>query len=874
MNEFAAENERLSRRFLPWLLLLFFASGLAALIYEIVWLQLLELVIGSSGISVGVLLGAFMGGMCLGSLLLPRWISPKVHPLRVYAFLELGIGIIGIAVLFGMPLVAELYASLHWHGVMARALLASVCLIPPTMLMGATLPAAARFVESTPKGISWMGFFYGGNIAGAVAGSLLTGFFLLRIYDMPTATFVACTINIIAAVAALILASKSSHRPVLADAEQPSIRGPRISGLVYLTIALSGLGALGAEVVWTRLLSLLMGATVYSFSIILAVFLFGLGLGSSAGSLLARISSKPKMLLGICQMLLAGAIGWAAFMISRSLPYWPINPSLYTSEYGPWFVFQIDLLRTAWTVLPSTLFWGASFPLAIAAIASENRDPGRLVGGVYAANTIGSILGALAFSLLIIPRLGTQWAERILIIVAACAALAALVSFALEKLFRESDDQKIRAGFSFPGFAGTLAALIAIAILIVSVTNIPWVAIAWGRYSATYMAQSWPEMIGENEKTPKGNNSSNWYCTYVGEGMNVSVAVTKSAAGARYFHGAGKVQASSQAQDMRLQRMLGHLSALACSSPRKVENVLVIACGAGVTAGSFVPYPNIKKIVICDIEPLVPKTVAPMFGKENYHIVDGITSNNPHIVNGKEVTVVYDDGRHYIRTLPDDVKFDVITSDPIDPWVKGSAALNTVEFYEMCKKHLKPGGVMSLWAPLYESNMSSAKSMFATFFQVFPNGMLFSNDVHLEGYDAVLLGGVQPSRFDLEALNQMLEESSYLPVKQSLLDVGFGTGNDNFSSLDRNVTIDLFATYAAKASDLQKWTADAQINRDKNLRLQYLAGMWFNSYVSTSILQSILQNYRFPDEVFVGSNAYVEMMKQTMANAGRRENNP
>jgi spermidine synthase len=870
MNEFSVENGRLSRRFLPWLLLLFFASGFAALIYEIVWLQLLELVIGSSGISVGVLLGAFMGGMCLGSLLLPRWISPKVHPLRVYAFLELGIGIIGIAVLFGMPLAAELYARLHWHGVMARALLASICLIPPTMLMGATLPAAARFVESTPKGVSWMGFFYGGNIAGAVAGSLLTGFFLLRIYDMPTATFVACTINIVAALAALLLATKSSHRPVLADAAQPSIRGPRSSGPVYLAIALSGLGALGAEVVWTRLLSLLMGATVYSFSIILAVFLFGLGLGSSAGSLLARISSRPKMLLGICQMLLAGAIAWAAFMISHSLPYWPINPSLYTSNYGPWYVFQIDLLRAAWTILPSTLLWGASFPLAIAALASENRDPGRLVGGVYAANTIGSILGALGFSLLIIPILGTQWAERILIIVAACAALAALVSVALEKLFRESADQKT-PGFSFPGITATLAALIAVVLLVFSVAKIPWVAVAWGRYSATYMAQCWPDMIGENESTPKGNNSSQWFCTYVGEGMNVSVAVTRSAAGARYFHGAGKVQASSQAQDMRLQRMLGHLSALACNSPRKVESVLVIACGAGVTAGSFVPYPNIKKIVICDIEPLVPKTVAPMFGKENYHIVDGIAEKNPHIVNGKEVTVVYDDGRHYIRTLPEDAKFDVITSDPIDPWVKGSAALNTVEFYEMCRRHLKPGGVMSLWAPLYESNMSSAKSMFATFFQVFPNGMLFSNDEHLEGYDAVLLGGVEPSRFNLEALNQMLEEKSYLPVKESLMDVGFGTGNANFSSLDRNVVIDLLATYAAKASDLQRWTADAQINRDKNLRLQYLAGMWFNSYVSTSILQSILESYKFPDDVFVGSNAYVEMLRQTLANAGRRE---
>ena len=130
------------------------------------------------------------------------------------------------------------------------------------------------------------------------------------------------------------------------------------------------------------------------------------------------------------------------------------------------------------------------------------------------------------------------------------------------------------------------------------------------------------------------------------------------------------------------------------------------------------------------------------------------TRQNPHFVQGKEVSVIYDDGRHYIRTLPEDAKFDVITSDPIDPWVKGSAALNTVEYYEMCKRHLKPGGVMSLWMPLYESNLASAKSMIATFFQVFPHGLIFSNDDHFEGYDAVLLGQAEPSPIQLDGLQR------------------------------------------------------------------------------------------------------------------------
>src|SRR5437588_7991487 len=211
-------------RYLPLLLLLLVGSGCAALIFEIVWLQLLQLVIGSSAVSLGVLLGTFMGGMCLGSLLLPRLIGPQLHPLRVYAFLELGIGVIGLAILFGLPFIDDLYAAsaTHgWTGLALRGVLAAVCLLPPTLLMGATLPAVARWVEATPHGVSWLGFFYGSNIAGAVAGCLLAGFYLLRVYDMATATYVAAAINSLVAVAGLVIAH---YAPYTAPVPQPHDR--------------------------------------------------------------------------------------------------------------------------------------------------------------------------------------------------------------------------------------------------------------------------------------------------------------------------------------------------------------------------------------------------------------------------------------------------------------------------------------------------------------------------------------------------------------------------------------------------------------------------------------------------------------------------
>src|SRR5688572_11471278 len=213
------------RRFLPALLLLFVGSGCAALIYEIVWFQLLQLVIGSSAVSLGILLGTYMGGMCLGSLALPRVVSARRHPLRVYAVLELGIGIVGITVLHAIPLVSRVYVESVGYGLAGILLRGAVCallLLPPTLLMGATLPAVARWVEATPRGVSWLGFFYGGNIAGAVFGCLLAGFYLLRVHDAAVATYVAMALNVVVALAGFALAKATTH---VAPAAEPMAGG-------------------------------------------------------------------------------------------------------------------------------------------------------------------------------------------------------------------------------------------------------------------------------------------------------------------------------------------------------------------------------------------------------------------------------------------------------------------------------------------------------------------------------------------------------------------------------------------------------------------------------------------------------------------------
>ena len=805
-----------SPRFLPLLLVLFVGSGCAALVYEIVWFQLLQLVIGSSAVSLGVLLGTFMGGMCLGSLALPRIISRQHHPLRVYALLELGTGIIGIAVLFGMPYVDHLYTASVGHGlpgILLRGAVCAVCLLPPTLLMGATLPAIARWVETTPQGVSWLGFFYGGNIAGAVFGCLLAGFYLLRVHDMATATYVAATINGAVALAGFGLAALTPHRaPAAGPAQGRALRAPG-SWAVHVAIALSGLCALGAEVIWTRLLSLLLGGTVYTFSIILAVFLLGLGIGSSVGSFLSRGTARPRIALGCCQMLLAAAIAWTAYALADSLPYWPIDPSLSTS---PWFNFQLDLVRCLWAVLPAACLWGASFPLALAAVASRGQDPGRLVGGVYAANTVGAIVGAIGFSMFLIAWVGTQQSQRLLIALSTVAGLLMLAPTV--RPFRASAASPSgpkRPALKIAGALGLAASTGLAALLAWSVPRVPGGLVAYGRYLPTRVL---PTNV-----------------LYVGEGMNASVAVTDDL-GVRSFHVSGKVEASSAWQDMRLQRMLGHFPALLHPEPR---SVLVVGCGAGVTAGSFVLYPEVERIVICEIEPLIPPLAAKYFGDENYGVL-----------GDPRVEVVYDDARHFVLTTQE--KFDVITSDPIHPWVKGSATLYTKEYFELCKWRLNPGGLVTQWVPLYESNEEAVKSELATFFDVFPDGTIWSNDERGTGYDIVLLGGTGAAKIDLDGLQRRLERPDHVYVHLSVMEVRFLSATD------------LLATYAGQGSDLKPWLQDAEINRDRNLRLQYLAGLGLNSDQSKRIHDDMLAYRKFPEDLFVGSDEHKAALRQAL----------
>ena len=789
------------RRF-PLLLALFAASGCSALIYEIVWYHMLQLAIGSTSVSMGVLLATFMGGLCVGSLGFAR-LGRAGHPLRIYAAIEAGIGVCGLAVLVLMPLVGRAYLAVAAHGLenmLLRGLLAAICMLPPTILMGASLPAISRWLESTPEGASRMGLLYGANTAGAVLGCLAAGFYLLRIYDVVVASLAAAAINAVVAVAGWWV-SRREAAPEAGASHRSSLTARPTA--IYITIALSGAGALGAEVVWTRLMGMLLGSTVYVFSIILAVFLIGLAGGSAAGSWLARslgTAAKARLALGWCQVLLAAAIAWTAGMIASSLPYWPIDPMLATSN---WLLFQLDMARCLWAILPPTLLWGASFPLALAAAAEDGEDPARLVGGVYAANTLGAIVGALAVSLALVPWIGTQATQQALLVLAAASAW-----FVLAPLYRE------RAG------ALALAASILLAaVLAPRIDAIPPEVIAFGRRLAT--------------------NAGKAKILHVAEGRNSSVVISRWEDGATQIDVNGHVEATNEPFDMKLQRMVGHLAALTHPNPRKV---LGIGFGAGVSAGTFTRYASIESITVCEIEPVIPPISTQYFSKEDYDVL-----HNPR------TRIVYDDARHYLLTTAE--KYDIIASDPLDVFVKGTAALYSKEYFEAVKRHLNPGGAFTLYVPLYESDIRTVKSELATFFEAFPNATIWANTLSGQGYDMVFMGHLDPPRIDVDAAEARLANPDFAPVVESLRDIGV------------NSAVDLFGTYMGTRADLGAWTAGAEINRDRDLRLQYLGGWGINSNLADPIYREMLSYRRLSGHPFVGSPERVAMVLGYLAGA-------
>jgi len=797
--------------------LLFVGSGCAALMYELVWFHLLRLVIGSSSVSLAILLASFMGGMCLGSWALPRLVSGRLHPLKVYAMLELAIGAFGASLPWWLPWLSGWYFGIAGEsltGLTARAVVVAIAVLPATLLMGATLPAVARWVRSTPDGLAQLGSFYGANIFGAVFGCLLAGFVLLPSTDVVVTSYVAAAINFIVAIVAWQLARNSAYLPT--PLQQSGATRPQsdMGGLVCVVAGLSGCSALSAEVIWTRLLTLQFGATVYTFAIILAVFLAGLGLGSVAAARWVKRTNRPLLSLALAQLAIVCLMPFANYIITQRVPYWE-RPGIYVPQDVYW-VFWHDSLRTLAAVLPSAFFWGASFPLALAAAGGVPGDTGRWVGQVYAANTLGAVAGALATSSWLVPSIGSRHTQQLIAVTAGVAAI--LAWFMAGRTLALPSQQSNNGMFSRFRFFGSIALIAITAIAAMTITAPPD-----GFFGISKQPGVW----------------SQFTTLYLKEGRTSTIAVLADRdTNYRYICVGGRVEASNLPVDLRCQRLLGHLAALIHPAPKKT---LTVGMGTGSTAGCFVLHPAIEENVICEIEPAVLQAAGTYF----------IEANNG-VIQHERTRIHFDDARHFLATT--DEKFDIITADPIEPWRRGTAALYSAEYFELCKQRLNAGGIVVQWMSLYEKDLRTAKCEIASFLEAFPHASLWTNWRETDGYevhhDLVALGRLEPGPMDLAEIERRIRDNPRLQAK--LAEVNLAT------------IPELIGQYVGYGGDLKTWLADAEINRDRSLRLEYLAGLSVFRWESHKIFEEIEKFRRYPAELLKNDAPYEQSIRERL----------
>jgi spermidine synthase len=303
--------------------------------------------------------------------------------------------------------------------------------------------------------------------------------------------------------------------------------------------------------------------------------------------------------------------------------------------------------------------------------------------------------------------------------------------------------------------------------------------------------------------------------------------------GFRNFHVCGRVEATNNPNDLRTERLIGHLSALTHPRP---QSVLVVGLGAGITAGSVALHPEVKRIVICEIEPRVVGA-AEQFLRENYSVL-----------HDPRVELVFDDARHFLATTRE--RFDVITSDPIHPWVRGNSVLFSREYYAIVRDRLLPGGIATQWVPLYETSEFAIKIQLMTFMQAFPHGTVWNTAITGRGYDVVLVGSAEPLRLELPAIQRRISQTA--PIDLSLRQVSI------------NSVVDLLATYGTNGHDLAKWLAGTPVNRDFSLKLEYISGLALNRGEADPIYLHMVAGRSYPDGLFVGDPAMAAELRQRM----------
>ncbi len=704
---------------------LVFASGMTALNYQVVWMRMLSDALGVTVLAVVSVLSVFMGGLALGSYVFGRLVDRSDNPIRIYALLEIGIGISAVLLL---PLLSSLttlfdhlqreYAFGFTARMTARVLYSAAVLLIPTFFMGGTFPALCRYLIGRERAGAGriIGNLYGINTLGAMAGALLAGFFMIETFGIRSSIHITAVGNLVVGLVAL----GSLPRGTYETGQAAGGSGRSLSygstdlpaGVVPIVMAvtlLAGFTSLGYEVFWSKALVFFVGNSTYSVSITLASFLFGISLGSLIFTKMETRFRNPFASLGFLQI----AIG-----LSASLTVPVLCHLFYDADWLPLYVYfetsayesvswVSNLLRIAFTsllvmIIPTTLM-GVAFPLATSICAHAQKNLGRSVGSLYAASTLGSILGSALAGTLIISLLGLQ--KGILFLSGVNLVLGVWV------LFRGRGSKWVGMGILVAGL-----------ILLV-------------RFGSALTLPN--GFLSEDER---GGETIYFY----EEGMSGIVKVYGKPSGNRLMSVDGGVIGASSGDLVQKQRILAHLPALLHPAPR---SALAVGLGSGITLGSLGLHPELEQIDCVEIVPEVVEGAA-HFEQENRGIL-----------HDPRVRIIVDDGVNYLRTT--NSSYDVISSDAkLNHAFVGNAAVYAKKYYTHCLDRLAPGGIMCQWVPLLLPP-EEWKTVARTFLDVFPYASLW----FFEPKHAILVGSNQELTIDPEGIAKRL---SMEPVHKDL----------------------------------------------------------------------------------------------------------
>ena len=686
----------------------FFLSGAAGLVYQVVWSRVLNEVFGISAHATTAVLATYLGGLALGSWALGRLADRVRRPLRLYGLLEIGVGATAVA---GAWLVRAVEPAHAWAAsrlapdsaalLLLRILLASAVVLPPTFLMGATLPAMARaFVDRIGRLGRTLAFLYALNTAGAVAGSIAAGFALVRAFGIHPTLWIAVAVNVLVGAAALVL-SRPVARPGPAPApeREPPGRSPARGAWLLAAMALSGFASLSLEVLWTRMLVLVLGTSTYAFATMLSTFLVGIALGSAlARPLLDRLAA-PRRAFGWLQVAIA-ATTLATLPLVRVViedgPRW-------TAALGArWIGATAGQFGLSFLVMlvPTTLI-GATFPLAARVWARELETLGGSIGQVYGANTLGNILGALAGGFLLLPLFGMQRGIALLVVANLAAAGCALLPG------REEWSRPRSLLRSLP--------------------------VLGGLWTCALLLGTWhPAPLPSSAGAPRDT------LRYYREGLVSTVAVFQRADDGRQLLMTvdGITIGQSNTGVDRKQQFLAHAPFLLETRP--LRNVLSIGLGTGILIGEVARHPGVEHLVCVELSPSVIEG-ARLFAEHNGGVLDD-----------PRVRIVNDDGVSWLRRNRD--AWDAVISDGKSrSGHAGNAVFYSEDYYRSARDHLAPGGIMAQWVPL-DVTPDDLRTIVRTFVRVFPHAYLW-----LGPRSCFLVGLDRPLALDLDHVQRVLD---------------------------------------------------------------------------------------------------------------------